>query len=227
MGRLMSVSYDIQRLGNEAEPLVIIDNFSEQFDALREIAETRPYEVTGPHYPGIRAQADPSYLGAQMAILKEVLTDVFDYGRGADLVECAYSLVTTPPANLTPIQRLPHFDSTDPGRLALLHYFGDVSSGGTAFYRHVSTGFETISQARHHAYTKALQGEINKNGLPPAAYYAEGPLFERIGEVEARPNRMVIYRGYRLHSGSIPTDISLSKDPKLGRLTLNTFLQAR
>lgn len=227
MGRLMTASYDIQRFGNETEPVVIIDDFSAQFEALRELAEASSYAVTSPHYPGIRAQADPSYLGAQMAVLKEVLTDVFNNAKGADLVECAYSLVTTPPAKLTPIQRLPHFDSTDPGRLALLHYFGDASSGGTAFYRHVSTGFETISQARHHAYTKALQGEINKNGLPPAAYYAAGPLYERIGEVEARPNRMVIYRGYRLHSGTIPIDLPLSSDPRSGRLTLNTFLQAR
>ena len=227
MGRRMSVLYDIQRLGNEAEPLVIIDDFSEQFEALRQTAEASTYTVTGPHYPGIRAQADPSYLGPQMAVLKDVLTKVFGYASGANLIECAYSLVTTPPLKLTPIQRLPHFDSTDPKRLALLHYFGDASSGGTAFYRHVSTGFETISQARHQAYTAALQAEINKNGLPPAAYYAAGPLYERIGEVEAKPNRMVLYRGYRLHSGIIPTDVTLSTDPKQGRLTLNTFLQAR
>lgn len=223
----MRVNYDILRFGDEGEPLVIIDDFSERFHALREVADSAHYAVTGPHYPGIRAQADPSYLGAQMATLKKVLTEVFECPQGAGLVECAYSLVTTRPENLTPIQRLPHFDSTDPGRFALLHYFGDETSGGTAFYRHVTTGYETITADRQAKYTSALQQDVAQHGLPSAKYYADGPLFERIGEVEAQPNRMVIYRGYRLHSGIIPTDKTLSIDPRQGRLTLNTFLQAR
>ena len=223
----MTAAYSLDLLGHEAEPLVIIDNFSTHFDRLRSAAEASTYAVTSPHYPGVRAQADPSYLGMQMELLKEVLTDVFDIPQGAALVECAYSIVTTQPQDLTPIQRLPHFDSTDKGRLELLHYFGDAPSGGTAFYRHKATGFETITPERHATYTSTLQAEINQNGLPPAAYYESGPHFERIGEVAAKPNRMVIYRGYRLHSGIIPSDQPRTTDPKTGRLTLNTFLQAR
>lgn len=226
MGHLMA-DYKVEYFGHENEPLVIIDDFSDAFDALKARAVASSYAVTSPHYPGIRAQADPSYLSANMSVLKSVLTDVFDTPQGASLVECAYSIVTTKPDDLTPIQRLPHFDSTDPGRLALLHYFGDAASGGTAFYRHQSTGFETIKVDRHPAYTHALSSEVEAHGIPAPAYYARGDMFERIGEVEAKPNRMVIYRGYRLHSGIIPTRLPLSPDPSVGRLTLNTFLQAR
>lgn len=225
--RVVTAAYSVETFGNEVEPLVIIDDFSADIDRLRTAADASTYAVTSPHYPGIRAQADPSYLASQMPLLKEVLTGVFSIPQGAALVECAYSIVTTQPQNLTPIQRLPHFDSTDKGRLALLHYFGEADSGGTAFYRHKATGFETITPERHAAYTSRLQAEINQNGLPPAAYYESGPLYERIGEVEAKPNRMVIYRGYRLHSGIIPTNKPLSTNPKQGRLTLNTFLRAR
>ena len=45
-----------------------------------------------------------------------------------------------------------------------------------------------------------------------------------IGEIEARPDRMVIYRGRTLHSGIIHSDLPLVADPKRGRLTVNTFV---
>ena len=46
-----------------------------------------------------------------------------------------------------------------------------------------------------------------------------------IGEVEARPDRLVLYRGRLLHSGVIPAPQALSDDPKTGRLTINMFLR--
>lgn len=215
-----------KHFGDAGEPLVIIDGFAPDPQALLEAAYAQDYQPIGPHYPGIRAQAAPAYLAARMDVLETVLREAFACAKGAALVECAFSLVTTPPGALTPIQRIPHFDSVDPGRFALLHYLCDASGGGTAFYRHRSTGFETISQDRHAAYTAALQTESAQ--LPPAGYVSgHTDLFEETGRVDARFNRMVIYRGYRLHSGVIPPDLPLSADPREGRLTVNTFLQAR
>jgi len=50
-------------------------------------------------------------------------------------------------------------------------------------------------------------------------------LFELIGKVEAKWNRLVIYRSYRLHSGLIPKDAALSPVLGEGRLTVNTFVR--
>ena len=47
---------------------------------------------------------------------------------------------------------------------------------------------------------------------------------EQIGAVEARPDRMALYRGRQLHSGIIPDPAALSDDPARGRLTINMFL---
>lgn len=222
------MEYQVERFGHEKEPLVILDDFASDFVMLRQAALTRQYGVTSPHYPGVRAQADPDYLGERMEVLREVLTDVFDLAQGAALIECAFSIVSTLPGDLKPIQRLPHFDSTDPKRLALLHYFGADEDGGTAFYRHKATRFETVSATRMEAYASVLQAEARDLWLPEAAYhYGSNDQFELIGEVVSKPNRMVIYRGYRLHSGNIPTERALVPDPKTGRLTLNTFLQGR
>lgn len=220
--------FQVETFGEEREPLVIIDDFSTDAAALREIAIRSSYAVTSPHYPGIRAQADPNYLGDRMDTLRDVLTNVFGQGQGANVVECAFSIVTTPPDQLKPIQRLPHFDTTDPKRLALLHYLSDERDGGTAFYRHKATGFEIVPPDRLDHYSRTINAEVAEDGLPAPEYFrGQNPRFERIGHVEAKFNRMVIYRSYRLHSGDIPADLPLHADPAKGRLTVNTFLQGR
>ncbi len=221
-------SVTVQSLGHEAAPLVIIDDFSPDPGALAAAAAAQAFAPKGAFYPGIRAPADASYLAARMDVLRPVLEDVFDCPGGARLVECAFSLVTTRPQDLMPIQRLPHFDSTDPGFFALLHYLCGPDQGGTAFFRHRATGFESVSDERYPVYNAALEAEVAATGLPEPDYIrGETALFEQTGEVDAVFNRMVIYRSRTLHSGRIPHGFHFSPDPRVGRLTVNTFLKAR
>lgn len=218
----------IARIGHEREPVLIIDGFSSDPDALVEQAAGETYRIIGPHYPGVRAPLAAQYLSERMDLLQRLLSEVFGLQDGANLVECNFSLVTTPPAGLQPLQRLPHFDSTDPGRLAVLHYMCGPEGGGTAFYRHRATGFETVSASRVADYALHLDDEIERGGAPPAAYMqGDTPLFEQIYRVKAAFNRLVIYRGWTLHAGLVPEGHALPADPRTGRLTINTFLQAR
>ena len=218
----------VERPGEEGEPVVVIDDFSLDPDALLRLGRNAAYGEGGRHYPGQRAPAPSAYLRERMNLLQSVLTEVFGMGAGASLVECNFSIVTTPPNQLTPIQRLPHFDSTDPGYLALLHYLGGPEDGGTSFYRHRATAFETIDASRLDVYTGMLQEEVREFGLPARQYFAgSNEQFERIGGVEARFNRMVIYRGYRLHSGDITRPELIGAPDAEPRLTVNTFLMAK
>jgi len=222
-----SPDYSVERFGHEQEPVVIIDDFYSDFEALREDATSLNYNKLGPFYPGIRAQANPAYLAERMGLLTEVLKAVFSVQKGAKLTECAYSLVTTPREALTPIQRLPHYDGTDTGRLAVLHYLSGPEAGGTSFYRHNATGFETVTEDRFDVYKAELTKETKRSGLPPQNYVEEGgPHFTLTGRIQAKPNRLIIYRGVALHSGYIPPAFNLSHDPAAGRLTINTFLES-
>jgi hypothetical protein len=217
--------YRVERFGHEQEPVVVIDNFTSNFQALRQDAASRSYQKLGPFYPGIRAQANPAFINERMPVLKEILTDVFGFHNGAQLTECAYSLVTTARNDLTPIQRLPHYDGTDEGRLAFLHYLSPEKFGGTAFFRHKGTGFETITDGRFQAYKSALEKETAEIGLPPQNYINQSSRqFEMIGCIKAKPNRCILYRGITLHSGQIPDDLPLDTNPETGRLTINIFL---
>jgi len=222
---MAELGYSVERFGQEQEPVVIIDHFYSDPEALRKDAASKSYEKLGPFYPGIRAQADPAYLGERMELLTEILIDVFAFKNGAKLTECAYSLVTTPRDKLTPIQRLPHYDGTDQRRLAVLHYLSSEKKGGTAFFRHRRTMYETITESRFEQYKNTLEQEVADLGLPQESYVNQSTAqFEMIGLIVAKPNRCILYRGITLHSGYIPDNLPLDEDPMKGRLTINTFL---
>jgi len=217
----------IGRIGHEREPIVIIDGFSSDPQGLVEAAAAQTYDTRGPHYPGIRAPAPPRYLGERMDLIQQALSTAFGLNNGADLVECNYSLVTTPPDELAPLQRLPHFDAPEPDYFAVLHYLCGPEHGGTAFYRHRTSGFETVSPSRMEDYSELLERELERRPAAPGYLFGDTPLFEQTYRVEAAFNRLVIYRGWTLHTGQVPPDHSLSPDPRMGRLTINTFLKAR
>ena len=221
----MTAKPEIHQFGEEAEPVAVIDDYSGDPGALRRRALDSAYAPAGHHYPGHRAPAPASYLDEQASLLRGVLSDVFGMAHGARIVECSFSVVTTPPGKLTPIQRLPHFDGTEPNRIAVLHYLSGPEFGGTSFYRHLGTGFETVTAARYEAYSAALREDVGRHGLPPARYHAgASKIFARTGMIAAAFNRLVIYRGNRLHSGDILRPEATGAPIDEARLSVNTFL---
>jgi hypothetical protein len=221
----MTATVRIEHIGEERQPVIVIDDFVPDPERLRAAAEALEYQVMGRHYPGLRAQVAAADVDTFLAPWHGLIAETFGFREPAQVISAGYSIVTTPPAQLTPIQRLPHFDGLEGERVALLHYLNGQDQGGTAFYRHRGTGYETISADRHAAYDAALHREVAQHGLPEPAYIAgDTPLYERIARFEARPNRALIYRGHMLHCADLPDDLDFTPDPKTARLTVNTFL---
>ena len=219
---------DIQRLGNEGEPLVIIDGFSGIPGELLERGRSATYQDAGAMYPGLRSWCEPDYLDRNRDLMFQVLQQVFGFRQGISLDVSTFSLVTLAPEDLAPIQRIPHYDHASGEVVAIMHYLLGPETGGTAFYRHKRTGFETITDDREAAYNAGLEADEAEYGMPPPEYcYGNTDRYELIGEVEARPDRLVLYRGRQLHSGVIPNPHELSTDPRQGRLTINMFLRGR
>ncbi len=215
----------IFRQGAEHQPLILIDDFAVDPDGLIEDAAMLRLEPNGPHYPGLRAPVPKGMVAKLLAPVTDLIREVFGVDAGRGRRESWYSLVTTPPDRLAPIQRLPHFDGVEADRIAILLFLGRADLGGTAFYRHRATGFETVTAERLAPYDSALRADIDRHGLPPPAYIAgDTPLYERIARHEARFNRLLIYRGHTLHCADVPPDLVLCADPREGRLTVNTFL---
>ena len=215
-------------MGREGQPLVIIDGFCGQPERLLEMGYRADYQPGGASYPGIRAWCEPNYLDLRRPLMAQVMQRVFGIRRGITCEASTFSIVTTPPEGLAPLQRIPHYDHASGELIAVMHYLQGPETGGTAFYRHRRTGFETIPEEREDAYNAALAQDEREYGMPDAAYWhGDGNRFELVEEVEARPDRMILYRGRTLHSGVIPNPHNLSADPRQGRITVNMFLRGR
>lgn len=214
---------DVLRVGREAQPVVVIDDFAPDPDALRTAALATPFGPAAHHYPGIRGDLPATHLADQLPKMAEAIAHILD--GGATVIDASFSIVTSAPENLSVQQRLPHCDAFDRGRIALVHYLAQDNADGTAFFRHRSTGFEMVDRARSAIYLDQLDAEL-RHGGPPAPGYVTGDttLFERVAVVEARYNRALIYPSWLLHSGAIGPDTDLSSDPATGRLTVTAFL---
>lgn len=218
-------SLSVHRVGREAQPVVVIDDFTADPDALRAVALASTFGPAVEHYPGIRAALPKAYLPAQLAVLADVLGPLLGRSGAVEVVDASFSIVTTPPEKLDVRQRVPHCDAFRTDRIALVHYLAPEGGDGTAFFRHRSTGFETIDEERAPIFFGQLDAEFRYGGVPPARYVAgDTPLFERTMAVEARYNRALVYPSYLLHSGAIGPEAVLSSDPALGRLTVTAFL---
>ena len=215
----------LHRVGREDQPVVVIDGFAADPDPLRDAASAATFGPALQHYPGIRAALPPAYMPSQIERLDAVFGPMLGRAGAVSLIDACFSIVTTPPDALDIRQRMPHCDAFGADRIALVHYLAPDDNDGTAFFRHRSTGFETINEARAPIFFGQLEAEIRHGGVPPPLYVTGNtPLFERTAEIEARYNRALVYPSYLLHSGAIAPDALLSSNPAEGRLTVTAFL---
>lgn len=216
---------EIARQGVERQPVIVIDDVLAEPEAWRALAGRLDYGRIGPHYPGLRAPVPPGAAEAMRGELEEVLAGTFDLDPVPPVFECYFSLVTTAPEALAPIQRLPHVDGLEEARIAILIYLSGTEMGGTAFYRQRATGFETLDPKRFGHFEAALRTGVAEHGLPPAGYISgDTPLYEKIASYKARPNRALIYRSRALHCAEIAPGAALTASAADGRLTVNSFL---
>ena len=212
--------------GQEKAPVVVIDNFSNSLNLIIHEALQADYKRAEAAYPGVRAAANPNYLKLRDKMMFQIFSEVFGFSKHITCENASYSLVTAGPDTLSANQCIPHYDDTNPNILAIMHYLKGPQNSGTGFYRHRRTGFETITAERYKAYKDGLVEDEAAYG-PPLRKYICGDTkrYELIGAIEAKPDRLIVYRGNMLHSGQITEDVNLSSDPAQGRLTVNMFLK--
>jgi len=224
-----SLSY----VGNEAIPVLVIDNLIDEPESLirwlaQEISQNRGFSTqASDFYPGVRKVSPANYVAAIPQLLPLLQQSFGNLSADiAKVVLSAFSITTTPVDKLRPIQMLPHFDTAADNQFAMVHYLCDEQHGGTSFYRHKKTGFETIGESRFAQYTGLLKQQAVAEKLHQQPHYIEGnsTLFEQIHSVNAQMNRMVIYPSNALHSGNIRPNMGLFSDIRTGRLTISSFV---
>jgi hypothetical protein len=218
----------VDYIGFARSPVLVVDDVWDSPEVLiAQAAAKQDYSALSLYYPGVRSSAPPAYALAMTQSLRSLIRETFDLAEDLTITDSTFSLVATPAERLVPFQRVPHFDSADPNRLALLHYLCGREHGGTSFYRHRGSGIECVSEANREQYIRTVNAEVKSLGTPPARFIeGDTELFERIARYDCTFNRAIVYRGSNLHSVNTPADYVPSLDPRSGRLTVNTFLLA-
>lgn len=217
----------VQRIGAEGAPLLVIDQAVADPDRLVRKAARGHFTPQGAMFPGLRIRAPLSYEAFLERLLRPLLEPHFGLPARSRLAfpMCHYSLVTLPPDRLSFLQRVPHVDSVQGNGLATVHYLFRGDWGGTAFYRHRATGFERVDEARGGTYFDVLKQEAERaDATGPGYINGDSPLFEQVATVEGVYNRIVVYRRNSLHSGNIDSTRVPPADALAGRLSINSFI---
>ena len=220
------------RVGESPISVTVADNVLLHPRRLAEFGLGRNFvEDDGNLYPGVRAQLPAEFSRPFHAWLTRTLHSTGMLAESSHIADGVsfFSIVNKSRANLLPLQRIPHYDCTDPGVFAAVIYLFDRAHSGTSFYRHRTTGYEKIGDENQDNYRIALNRNLKKLG-PPAREYTNGSneLFERMHSVESAFNRIVIYSGNVLHAADIDGSLfsGNDNDNSRWRLTVTSLMNS-
>ncbi len=210
-------------IGSERQPLLVIDNVLKHPQTLVRYAVEHSVFGTPSdksNYPGLNASLPPQYGPALVQALRSLLHRGFGIPE-QETLSCSgfFGLTTTAPAALRPLQRIPHGDSQNPYKLAVVHYLCGAPYRGTAFFRHRPTGFESVDHRRYNHYRTTVEAEVAASETGDTV-----GLYEQIDHVDAVFDRLAVYRTTSLHSAMMD-GAAFSLDPASGRLTANSFIE--
>jgi len=227
-----NLSINLLNAAHAIQKIIVIDDLLENPQDLIEFAaqhsfKPAPGQSVGKGYPGIQLVPPPAYSQTITHFIKPLIQKEFGIAEAVEMrkSECAISLMTVKPEDLSPAQCVPHFDTSNINQFAIILYLCDQNHGGTAFYRHNATGFEFITPGTSDQYFDILFAE-QKMRPPARRYFTDSDQqFTKLGVLPAKFNRMVIYRSCTLHSPYLTNlEHSINADPRTGRLTVNTFV---
>src|SRR6202048_5060439 len=218
------------RVGKCPIAVTVADNVLLRPQRLAEFGRGHQFvEDDGNLYPGVRARVPAEFSRPFHAWLTRTLhcTGVLEESRYIYDDASFFSIVNKSHANLLPLQRIPHYDCTDPSVFAAVIYLFDRANSGTSFYRHRTTGYEKINGDNAGNYRTALNRNMKTLG-PPAREYTNGSnvLFERTHSVDSAFNRIVIYSGNVLHAADIDGSLFNGNDNSQWRLTVSSLINS-
>ncbi|MFL6604921.1 MAG: DUF6445 family protein [Steroidobacteraceae bacterium] len=225
-----SAAVSSARVGNDPVTVIVADNVLLHPHWLAEFALAHEFGPdAGNLYPGVRARLPPEFSPPFRSWLTRTLhaTGVLEASGHIQDDASFFSIVDKNRADLLPLQRIPHYDCTDPGAFAAVIYLFERAHSGTSFYRHRATGYEAITPDNVANYRTALNHEMKTRG-PPARQYMNGSnaMFERLHSVDSVFNRIVIYRGNVLHAADIDGRLLEGAETSRWRLTVSSFIRS-
>lgn len=218
----------LRELGPDKVPLIIADNLLANPQDWLRFAEENVHFARGPdggvHFPGVRGPVPDVYIDILFGILGPVIEKAYGFVRDRLTERAMFSLTTTPPQELQPLHKVPHYDGVGLQRLSAVHFMFKGDQGGTAFYRQRTTGISLVTRENVDELCEARDAYISNVGVGEGYLVQSNEGYEQLLDVEPRFDRIVLFPGNLLHSGSVNSVSGLARDIYRGRLTINTFL---
>lgn len=224
----MSWKPEVLSIGDQQTPLLIFDDVDPALTKMaKEGARTATFTVADTYYPGVRAPLAMTYIEQVVGAIYHQLYDIYSIPASyqVGLNQAVYSLITRYPGELSLAQTMPHIDATGAFNFAVLHYLNEGQHGGTAFYRHRSTGWSQITDANEQQYFNRLNQEMTSDSVRDTYITASDNSFEQVAKVAYKAGRIVVYPGNLLHSTEVDASLDISSELDKGRLTANVFLK--
>lgn len=225
-----NAAVELVRIGRRAIEVILIDNALQDPHDVAALGFAASYDEDRSNlYPGFRAPLPESFSTAFRAWLTPILqrNGVLEDRQTLNRDSSFFSVVATAGQDLLPIQRIPHYDSTDPSLFAAVIYLCDTRFSGTAFYRHRRTGYEAITKDNVDNYRLALNSDLRAHGPPEREYIAgDSMLFETLYRSELKFNRAIVYPAGALHAAWIGKPFVPPRDRSEWRLTVTSLLHA-
>ena len=181
-------------------PVLYIENFYADPEAVREQALHAEYEVASAIYPGRHCILRTPEATQVVTTLCDIMTGLGDSIYRPEDVVTDFSIVVTRPGDLIAYQKHPHIDPTP---VLGIVYLNPVGGAGTSFYYNKFIGSAVIvTDEQHRKY-----GEFNETlakEYEPEGYDLSGhPCWERVYRIEGTFNRLVVYPGNVFHAVDI------------------------
>jgi len=222
------MEYECLKIGTDQQELMRVDSYIQGAEALRQEAITgNNFAVADSFYPGVRMAISDAYIVGLVRNFQGVIGNFFKLDlRTIKSAASKYSIVTSQPEDLKPMQRIPHFDAPSRNSLAVIHYLCDAPDSGTAFYHHGETGYDYIDRSRLGRYEQSIVKRFEDPKRQPSGYvYGDTEDYSEIASFGAANNRLLMYRGSSLHSGIIRPNYNYDPSPETGRLTITSFIE--
>jgi hypothetical protein len=219
----------IELIGKNKTPVIIIDNYADNLDEIIEQVVSNslfnPDEVTS--YPGVRSPIPKDLVVNYLKPLIQVIYGIYKFSDSLQPSpkDNYFSLTATQPNELLSIQTWPHFDTTNPNLIAVIHYLGKGEHGGTGFFTHKKSGLERIEQKnKHYFYQCASEFFHDENNKGLGYCQEQHSEFSCYKKIAYKPNRLIIFPGQLLHSTLVDLNTDIELNPASGRLTANMFV---
>ncbi|OUS68493.1 hypothetical protein B5G52_19395 [Pseudoalteromonas sp. A601] len=213
------------------EDILIVDDFIKDLEPImhfaKQYAYLQPVGSDGTLYPGKRDDMPEPYFKVFIKLINNLLekkhlnTD----DKNVYLHKAKLSLVTLEPKDLNTLQKMPHVDSTDDKTFAAVHYLVGGEFGGTAIYRYIPFNLIKITKDKEHLAHQMIT-QVKNNPIQHQSYLSDNTsLFEKVVNVSAKLNRVVLYKSNLLHSANLKDKINYIDDINLGRLSISSFFR--